>query len=88
MNKALREQLAALHRELGTTAALDAESRKLLATLSSDINRLLQQPSTSPAERGSLTSRLDQLAVRFEADHPALGTALRRVVDTLANAGI
>jgi hypothetical protein len=88
MNKALREQLAALHSHLGKTTSVDAESRAMLATLLNDINRLLQQTGASAVERQSLAGRLDELTVRFEADHPALGTALRQVVDTLAKAGI
>jgi FXSXX-COOH protein len=35
-----------------------------------------------------LVEQLDALAVRFEADHPALGAAIRQVVDALAKAGI
>jgi hypothetical protein len=39
-------------------------------------------------EQHSLTDRLDEVAVQFEAEHPELGTAIRRVVDALAKAGI
>ena len=35
-----------------------------------------------------LEERLDALAIQFEAEHPALGTAIRRVVDALGKAGI
>jgi hypothetical protein len=34
------------------------------------------------------TSRLEALAVRFEADHPALAATLRRLVDLLSEVGI
>ncbi len=34
------------------------------------------------------TSRLEALAVRFEADHPALAATLRRLVDLLGEVGI
>ena len=52
-----------------------------------DITRLLAQPGNA-TERHSLTERLDTLAVQFEAEHPALGTTIRQVVDALAKAGI
>jgi hypothetical protein len=35
-----------------------------------------------------VSSRLDDLVVRFESDHPALAGALRQLIDALAKAGI
>jgi Domain of unknown function (DUF4404) len=89
MNNELRERLASLHSELARTSAVDPQSRELLITLLSDITRLLG-PSSSRSEddQRSVAERLDELAVQFEAEHPALGTAIRQVVDTLAKAGI
>jgi hypothetical protein len=52
-----------------------------------DITRLLGKPATA-GERHSLIENLDALAVQFEAEHPALGNAIRQVVDALAKAGI
>jgi Domain of unknown function (DUF4404) len=89
MDKELRERLASLHTELARTSAVDPQARELLITLLGDITRLLGPSSTKQTEdHGSLTRRLDELAVEFEAEHPALGAALRQVVDTLAKAGI
>jgi hypothetical protein len=89
MNNELRERLAALHSELARTSSVDPQSRELLITLLSDITRLLGPPSSRSAEdEHSVAERLDELAVQFEAEHPALGTAIRQVVDTLAKAGI
>ena len=34
------------------------------------------------------TPRLESLAVRFEASHPALAETLREVIDTLGKAGL
>jgi hypothetical protein len=53
-----------------------------------DITRLLQQSPQKTAAPQGLAERLDELAVQFEAEHPALGTAIREVVDTLGKAGI
>ena len=88
MDKELRERLTSLHTELARTRAVDPQSRELLITLLGDITRLLGPTTALTEEQRSLTQRLDELAVEFEAEHPALGAALRQVVDTLAKAGI
>ena len=88
MRTQLKDQLAALHAELVRTRSVDdPELRQQLIVLLGDITRLLGKPTTA-GEHNSLIEQLDALAVRFEADHPALGTAIRQVVDALAKAGI
>lgn len=88
MNAALRQQIESLHEDLGRVRSIDPQSRALLITLLADITRLLEQSSGGPPDHQTLTERLDELAVQFEAEHPSLGTALRRVVDALGKAGI
>lgn len=88
MNTALRQQIENLHTELGKVRTVDTQSRALLITLLADITRLLEQSSGGPPDHHTLTERLDELAVQFEAEHPSLGTALRRVVDALGKAGL
>jgi Domain of unknown function (DUF4404) len=83
----LHKQLEALHGELARTQAIDGESRELLVRLLNDISRLLDSQPVA-VEDAPLTERLDEMAVRFEAEHPSLGNAIRRVLDTLAKAGI
>jgi hypothetical protein len=84
----LKDRLAALHVELGRTQAVDdPELRQRLIELLGDITRLLGKPATA-GEKHSLIEQLDGLAVQFEAEHPALGNAIRQVVDALAKAGI
>ena len=88
MRTQLKDQLAALHAELVRTRSVDdPKLRQQLIVLLGDITRLLGKPTTA-GEHNSLIEQLDALAVRFEADHPALGTAIRQVVDALAKAGI
>ncbi len=88
MKTQLKDQLAALHAELARTRSVeDPELRTRLIELLGDITRLLGKPATA-GEHDSLIEQLDALAVRFEADHPALGAAIRQVVDALAKAGI
>jgi hypothetical protein len=81
----LRELLSQLHTRLGNADSLDAESRKLLTTLSHDIERALGRASeeTAPAR-----TSLESVAVRLEAEHPALATIVRQLVDALGKAGI
>lgn len=84
----LKDRLAALHAELARTRSVDDQQvRQRLIELLGDITRLLGKP-TSAGEHDSLIEQLDALAVRFEADHPSLGNAIRQVVDALGKAGI
>jgi hypothetical protein len=83
----LKQQLMALHTKLENTRSVDLQTHELLVVLLGDITRLLGQPKSEDEQR-TLTERLDELAVKFEAEHPALGTAIRQVVDALAKAGI
>ena len=87
MNQAdLRELLAQLHARLGSATSLDPEGRKLLVTVRGDIERALARSdaaTVAPSKPG-----LEALAVKFEADHPALADSLRQLVDLLGKAGI
>jgi hypothetical protein len=87
MSSDLKEQLAALHASLQQTAAVDAQTRELLLQILSDITRLLGAPG-GVTEQHPITTRLEELAVQFEAEHPSVGTAVRQLVDALAKAGI
>jgi Domain of unknown function (DUF4404) len=84
----LQDQLRTLHTELARTRSVDPQTRELLIALLTDITRLLGQAPGTTTEQHSLAARLDELAVQFEAEHPALSSALRQVVDALSNAGI
>ena len=91
--ESLRELLARLHEQLGSSGrALDADSRKLLTTVMGDIERTLDRidraVEDSSAAAAAHTPRLETLAVRFEAGHPALAEALRELIDALVKAGL
>ena len=81
----LRGLLTQLHARLASGVALSSEDKRLLATVLGDIEKALTSPAGAEAPD---TSGLESLAVKFEADHPALAGTLRRVVDTLGKAGI
>jgi predicted component of type VI protein secretion system len=89
----LRELLARLHQQLGSSGrTLDTEARQLLTTVMRDIERTLDPSAAAAEESGAPaaahTPRLESLAVRFEAGHPALAEALRELIDALVKAGI
>jgi hypothetical protein len=96
--ESLRDLLAQLHERLSSSSSLDAEGRDMLRTVMSDIERALGTgssalPAAAPvADRGRASSghasRLEALAVQFEAQHPALAGLLRQIVDLLEKAGI
>jgi Domain of unknown function (DUF4404) len=87
--ESLRELLARLHEQLGSSGrALDAESRKLLTTVMGDIERTLDRTGRAAEDVAGHTPRLESLAVRFEAGHPAVAEALRELIDALVKAGI
>lgn len=80
----LRDLLAQLHARLGRAQSLDGESRQLLTTVAHDIEAALGRGTTPK----TTLEPIEELAVRFEADHPAVADVLRQIVDTLAKAGI
>ena len=91
--ESLRELLARLHQRLGGSgSALDTESRQLLTTVMRDIERALDRADSTvedvSAAAAAHTPRLESLAVRFEAGHPAIAETLRELIDALVKAGI
>jgi hypothetical protein len=82
-NPPLDQQIRALTTALSQTASADPETCDLLDILQLEIIRVTEHHGDA-----SVTQRLEEIAVRFEADHPAVGTALRRAIDALSKAGI
>jgi hypothetical protein len=80
----LRELLARVHQHLSSGAPLEGDVRGQLGTVMRDIERSLGGSGAAPAA----APRLEGLAARFEASHPALAETLREVVDALGKAGI
>jgi Domain of unknown function (DUF4404) len=83
----LRDLLNQLHQALGEARTADPESRRLLGTVMSDIERVLQQPASGQGDTPA-SQRLEELVVRYEADHPGIAGAMRQLIDALAKAGI
>jgi hypothetical protein len=81
----LRALLEQLHTRLGRAKSVDQGSRNLLATVSADIEGALVRSEEADAGHGPV---LEELAAKFEADHPQIANVLRQIVDTLGKAGI
>jgi hypothetical protein len=88
----LQQSLSQLHAELVHTPHADDASKRLLREVLGDIERLLANASAAPAAgpdtRSAPRSRLESLAVEFEAEHPSLAASLREFIDLLGRAGL
>ena len=86
--ESLQVLLARIHERLNEAGSVDAGSRQMLTQVMGDIERALAAQEVPPEATVANTSRLEALAVRFEAEHPALAATLRRLVDLLGEVGI
>ncbi len=88
----LNDTLASLHEELTHGQQLDEESRERLRVLLDDIRSTLDRDPATPAEAGSpddsLSDRLQDAVVDFEAAHPQFSQMIGRIADGLSNLGI
>lgn len=89
MNEDIQQQIVALHErlELVDRRSIDPATRESFVLLLNDLTTLLGNPSLDDDDQ-PLTERLETLAVRFEAEHPAVGSSVRQLIDALAKAGI
>ncbi len=81
----LRDLLGQLHARLTATKSVSADERKRLTTVLHDIEKALARSDDSVA---APKPRLEALAVKFEADHPALADSIRQLADMLGKVGI
>jgi hypothetical protein len=84
----LREKLAQLHAELSDAHRADPEGHRPLGEILPEIKHLTEQSAAGGTTDASLPQRLEQVAVQFEANHPALAGSVRRIVDLLGEVGI
>jgi hypothetical protein len=85
--KILRDLLVRVRERLGQAKSVDADSRKHLAAVMSDIDSTLGRDGAQGTASAHLP-RLESLAVRFEADHPGVAEVIREVIDALVRVGI
>jgi hypothetical protein len=84
--ESLQTLLGKVSERLKEAGSVDTGSRELLKQVMGDIETALGSGAATVPEANA--SRLETLAVRFEADHPALAASVRRLVDLLAEVGI
>ena len=84
-DNSLHELLQRVREHLGA-GPVEGDARQQLSTLMHDIEHKLGPGAQSGA--APTAPRLESLAVKFEASHPALAETLREVMDALVKAGI
>jgi uncharacterized protein DUF4404 len=89
----LHQLLARVHERLSGSGTIDAEARDMLVTVMRDIDSALGRGSAPPiavvAKPGTPPLEiLEAVAVRFEAEHPAIAQLLRQIGALLGQAGI
>jgi len=87
----LLNTLKALHDELSNGGEIDAETQAMLLTVTSDIQKVLDsEADESHADDSgkSLSERLRDSLIEFEARHPHVGGLLERITNGLASMGI
>lgn len=83
--KKLQQLLADLHRELAGATRVDPDTRRMLEQVLRDIHQLTPAPAPASA---SPTAQLREAALRLEAGHPQLASAIGQLGDALAKLGI
>ena len=88
-NQELRKLLEQLDSEIEQTESVDEKGRELLRDLASDIGELLARSEGGKDQsQTSMLERLEDSISYLEVTHPTLTQTLRRVLETLSNAGI
>lgn len=86
-DKQLKSLLGQLHGILDKTEELDPETRKMVAALDEDINRLLNTEDESN-DVDTIMEAAQSLEAGFGAEHPVAARFLREIIDMLAKVGI
>jgi hypothetical protein len=80
----LRNLLKQAHTEIENTESVDEEGQALLRHMSADIRDLLDRSEDErPQPHPSMQQRLKRSIDYFEITHPALTTALAKLLDSL-----
>lgn len=86
MPSTLSEELDAVHAELRDASSADPDLLGVLSRVVHDVTTLTDEEIAE--EQETLRERLEEQALVFEAGHPRLAGALRRLVKALADLGI
>lgn len=83
----VNEALETLQAELAQASQLDEASRASIQKVIDDIEARLGLDD-EPAEEETLSDRLQDSLLEFEAEHPQITSAVNQVAAALANLGI
>jgi Domain of unknown function (DUF4404) len=74
--------------KLARPESIDQSTRTLLSSLHGELGTFLASAAATGEASESAIDHLEQIALRFEAEHPTVGAAVRQAIDTLVKAGI
>ena len=83
----LRELLDTLHQELEQIDSIDENTEVVLSNLRTDMQRLLDEKSSTADEDESLMKRMNEALDHFEEGHPKLTLTLQLLLESLAKMG-
>lgn len=86
-DKKLKSLLGQLHDILDKTEELDPETRKMVAALDEDIDRLLDADDELD-DIDTIREKAQLLEAGFNAEYPVAARFLREIIDMLAKVGI
>lgn len=86
MREILGEELDAVRAELRRAGAADPDLLAILSRVVHDVTTLTEEEIAT--RREPVNARLEEQAALFEASHPGLAGAVRRLVKALADLGI
>jgi hypothetical protein len=81
----LKDSLRELREHLARPETIDPDTRRQLADVADTIERLLDEPAPDYQEAHA---SIEDVALGFEARHPAFSRILSEVTDALAKLGI
>lgn len=84
----IKETLARLHAELESATDVDEDLRSLLRDVDADIHALLNEDTHESHEVHGITTRLEEMAADFAAQHPNTERFFREIIDALGRMGI
>lgn len=88
-NQELHDLLERTHAEIEKTNKLDPEGQALLRHVDDDIRELLDRSEVAQVQaHPDMLHRIEASVDYFEITHPALTTALSKLLDTLSLSGI
>lgn len=85
----LREQLTALHDTLQEIEGADASAMEEMHSVAADLDRLLSSSEAASEESvHGIRTRLAELGLQFETEHPRVASLITQITNLLGSIGI